>query len=179
MQKSALAILLTTTLALPLVGHAQESYVKLQVGKSDYRDVGESIRPAAFLLGVGMSLSKTWDVEAGYVRFGMAKTSDPTTTSRTQTQSLYVAGVGNFPITPSFSAYGKAGISLNRTTFDESSASVSITDSKVKPTILFGAGLSYQFTKELAGLIEYSHYGRVSDDSFNLSLATLGLRYSY
>jgi len=94
MQKSALAILLTTTLALPLVGHAQESYVKLQVGKSDYRDVGESIRPAAFLLGVGMSLSKTWDVEAGYVRFGMVKTSDPTTTIRTQTQSLYVAGVG-------------------------------------------------------------------------------------
>ena len=179
MQKSALAILLTTTLALPLVGHAQESYLKLQVGKSDYRDDGESTRPVAFLLGAGMSLSKTWDVEAGYIRFGTEKDSSPTTTTRVQTQSLYLAGVGNFPITASFSAYGKAGVSINRTTLNESTVSGTTSESKVKPTILFGAGLSYQFTKELAGLLEYSHYGRVTDSSFNLSLATLGLRYSY
>lgn len=184
MQKSLFAALLAALLALPFAAQAQETYLKLQVGQSDYYDNGLHVRPTGALLAAGVALSPEVDFEGGYVNFGTARDSVTTplstTTARLNTQSLYLAGIGKLPLAANFSAFGKLGLAVNYTTLDfNDTVAGSSSSSKTKATALIGAGFAYQFNKELEGLVEYAYYGRVSNDDFKLSQTTLGLRYNY
>lgn len=193
MNKKLFAGVLGVALVMPLAAQAEGTYVKLGVGQSQYTDLSTDgiaipdFKPTGVQLGVGVSLDKTWDVEAGYIHFGKeSKTitdTDGTGTLSLETQAIYVAGIGNYAFTDSFSAFGKLGIAVNHSKASGSGVSggvaFSASDSKTKAQALIGAGLSYQFTKEIAGLVDYTYYGKVSDGDFKLSLLSVGLRYNF
>lgn len=182
---AVVAVALGIALVMPFTAQAEGTYVKLGVGQSKYSDFTaegatfSELKPTGLQIGVGVSLDKTWDVEAGYIHFGKETGTasflgldEPYTL---QTQSLYVAGIGNYVVADAFSIFGKLGISVNRSKIEGDGDSTS--DTKTKP--LIGAGLSYQFTKEIAGLIDYTYFGKVSDADFKLSLLSAGLRYNF
>jgi len=193
MNKNFFAAILGIALVLPVAAQAEGTYVKLGVGQSQYTDLSSDglaipdFKPTGVQLGVGVSLDKTWDVEAGYIHFGkdtksIAADGDSGNLSL-ETQSIYVAGIGNYAFTDSFSAFGKLGLAINHSKASGSGTvgGVAFTDSetKTKAQALIGAGLSYQFTKEIAGLVDYTYYGKVSDSDFKLSLLSVGLRYNF
>lgn len=185
MNKKLFAAVLGMALVLPVAAQAEGTYVKLGVGQSVYSDFtaeGEKfseVKPTGMQIGVGYSLDKTWDVEAGYIHFGKGtgtiSGAGPDTPYSLQTQSIYLAGIGNYAFTEAFSAFGKLGIAVNHSKGKVDGGSAT----KTKTQALIGAGLSYQFTKEIAGLVDYTYYGKVSDADFNLSLLSVGLRYNF
>ena len=184
MQKSLFAALLAALLALPFAAQAQETYLKLQVGQSDYSVSGAHMRPSGVLLAAGVAMSPEVDVEGGYVNFGTGRVTLTdgvnTNTGRFNTQTLFLAGVGKLPLAANFSAFGKLGLAVNYSTIDSESTTLgSHSWSKTKATPLVGAGMAYQFSKEFEGLLEYAYYGQVSNDPYKLSQTTLGIRYNY
>lgn len=193
MNKKMFAVVLGVALAFPFAALAEGTYVKLGVGQSQYTDLSTDgitipdFKPTGVQLGVGVSLDKTWDVEAGYIHFGKeSKTITDTSGTGTlslKTQAIYLAGIGNYAFTDSFSAFAKLGIAVHHS---KAEGSVTIgtdtftdSESKTKAQALIGAGLAYQFTKEIAGLVDYTYYGKVSDGDFKLSLLSVGLRYNF
>ncbi len=185
MQKIVSIIALTSAaLATPFLAHADDYYVKGSIGQSHYKDFGVGIPDESAnggSIGLGYIIDKNWDAEIGYTHFGTAKlktTDDPTSV---KTQTIYAAGIGKLPITEAFSVFGKAGLAFNY-----SKASIdgtSIESSKTNTALLLGAGLNYQFTKEIAAIIDYTYYGKGKVDNegsdFKLDQVSLGLKYNF
>ena len=105
MQKKILAALLGAALAMPLAAQAEGSYVKLGVGPSEYKSTSDSENKTAVALAYGFSVDKNVDVELGYVHLGKLKSFDGS--ASVQTQSIYIAGVGNLPLTDTFQYLAK------------------------------------------------------------------------
>jgi OOP family OmpA-OmpF porin len=191
MNKKFFAAVLGLALVLPVAAQAEGMYVKLAAGQTQYSNLGTipDLKPTGVQIGLGYSLDKTWDVEAGYIHFGKKGASFSDTVSGTtgdvslETQSLYLAGIGNLAVTDAFSLFGKLGIAVNRSKATATTTFAGVTDtgsdSKTKTQALIGAGLSYQFTKELAGLVDYTYYGKAIDSDEKLSLLSVGLRYNF
>jgi OOP family OmpA-OmpF porin len=185
MNKKFFAAVLGIALVLPVAAQAEGMYATLGVGQSKYSSFStqgatfSELKPTGVQIGVGYSIDKIWDVEAGYIHFGK-KTGTATLLGvsepyNLQTQSIYLAGIGNYAVTDAFSAFGKLGSAFNRSKIADAVSST--TDNKVQA--LIGAGLSYQFTKEITGLVDYTYYGKVSEADFKLSLLSVGLRYNF
>lgn len=186
MNKSLFAALLAAAFAMPFAAQAEGSYVKLAVGQSNYSDISPvvpDLKPTGVLLGLGYSFDKTWDVELGYIHFGDGKHSETvggtTSSLKMKTQSIYLAGIGNLPVTDAFSVFGKLGIAVNQSKATGTIGTVVESEDNTKVQGLIGAGLNYQFTKELAGQIDYTYFGKVSDGDIKLSLMSVGLRYGF
>lgn len=177
MQKNFFAVLLGVALAIPFAAQAEGSYVKFGVGPSEYKDDIRSENKTAVALAYGFSIDKNFDVELGYVNLGKLKLSSADAYSSTQTQSFYVAGVGNLPLTDAFSVFGKLGVTANhlKSNFTDADGTSSNTDTKARA--LLGLGLAYNFTKEIAGTLEYQYFGKV--DQMKLSTLTVGAKYGF
>lgn len=179
MQKKLLTALLGAVLVLPMAAQAEGSYLKVGIGQSEYKADGDSENKTAASLAYGFALDKNFGVELGYMNFGKIRSVTDDYSYSLQNQSVYLAGVGSLQITDDFSLYGKLGVSLNHTKTAESSpdASESRSESTTKP--LIGLGLSYNFTKEIAGTLEYTYVGKIPDTEVKMSLLTLGVKYGF
>lgn len=177
MQKQFFAALLGAALVMPLAAQAEGSYVKFGVGPSEYKDDIGSENKTAVALAYGFSIDKNFDVELGYVNLGKLKLGSADAYSSTQTQSFYVAGVGTLPLTDAFSVFGKLGVTANHinSKFTDADGTISNTDTKARA--LLGVGLAYNFTKEIAGTLEYQYFGKV--DEMKLSALTVGVKYGF
>jgi OOP family OmpA-OmpF porin len=185
MQKIVSIIALATAaLTTPFLANANDYYVKGSIGKSHYRDFGVGIPDESAnggSLGLGYVIDKNWDAEIGYTHFGTAKLKDTDGQISLKTQTIYAAGIGKLPITDAFSVFGKAGLAFN---YSKASADgTPYSSSKTNTALLLGAGLSYQFTKEIAAIIDYTYYGKgktVNEGTeFKLDQVSLGLKYNF
>ena len=181
---ASIIALATTTLATPFLAYAEGTYVKASIGRSNYKiDGGGNEHATGASLGLGYVIDKNWDAEIGYNNFGKIKYSDPSESGSLKTQTIYAAGIGKLPITEAFSAFGKAGVAFNY-----SKASIDGTpyrSSKTNTALLLGAGLSYQFTKELAATLDYTYYGKgkvafgSETGDFKIDQVSAGLKYYF
>ena len=172
MQKILGFMALSAALVMPLAGYAEGSYFKAGVGSSEYKYEELSENKTAVNLAYGFSLDKNFGVELGYANLGKLKTTDGDLS--VQTQSIYIAGVGNSPLTDAFSAFGKVGVAVNHFTAKETG----FADTKeTKTRALLGLGLAYNFTKEIAGTLEYQYFGTV--DQVKISALTVGVKYGF
>jgi OOP family OmpA-OmpF porin len=172
MQKKLGFMVLGAALVMPLAAHAEGSYVKAGVGSSEYKYDGSSENKTAVNLAYGLSLDKNFGVELGYANLGKLKTADGDYSVKTQ--SFYLAGVGNLPLTDAFSAFGKVGVAINHFTAQETGFA-DTTETKIRA--LLGLGLAYNFTKEIAGTLEYQYFGTV--DQVKISALTVGVKYGF
>lgn len=185
MQKIVSIIALATaTLATPFIANANDYYVKGSIGKSHYKDFGVGIPDESAnggSIGLGYVIDKNWDAEIGYTHFGTAKLKDTDGQISLKTQTIYAAGIGKLPITEAFSVFGKAGLAFNYS--KASLDGTSIESSKTNTALLLGAGLSYQITKEIAAIFDYTYYGKgkIGDNNvdFKLDQVSLGLKYNF
>ncbi|CAM8664660.1 COG3637 Opacity protein and related surface antigens [Oxalobacteraceae bacterium] len=177
MQKILGFMVLSAALVMPLAGHAEGSYFKAGVGSSEYKFEGSSENKTAVSAAYGFAVDKNFDVELGYANLGKFKFSDADESSSLQMQSFYIAGVGTLPLTDAFSVFGKLGVTANHfnSKFTDSDGTISNTDTKARA--LLGLGLAYNFTKQIAGTLEYQYFGKVEDIKF--SALTVGVKYGF
>jgi hypothetical protein len=173
MYKKNLTILLGMALLIPAFSYAEGSYVKLGVGQSRYYE-GDSARATGYYLAYGSKIDSSLDMEVGFVDFGRVKLpfvyedlSPDDYTVRYKTQSIYLAGIGNIPVSTDVTLQGKLGLAYHRssairfpkTTVDQSQGELP-TDGESKVRALLGAGLTMKFSKEISGAVEYTYFGR-------------------
>lgn len=189
MNKSLLAVLAASALCSSWMAQAEENYVKFGIGQGHYKLDGRSSDETGASLAFGQSLTENWGWEIGYLTAGKwsgSSTSGGVKQSLSlRTQSLYAALVGTLPLNDSFSVYGKLGLAADYTKANARlttnavppvTTRVSDSDTKYKPMI--GIGAAYNFSKELAGTVEYQHFGKVGND-LKLSAWTVGLKYGF
>lgn len=181
---ASIIALATATLATPFLAYAEGTYVKASIGRSNYaEDGGGNAHANGASLGLGYVIDKNWDAEIGYTNFGSLKGSDSTIQANLKTQTIYAAGIGKLPVTDSLSVFGKAGVAFNHTKV--STIGLPLEFSKTNTALLFGAGLNYQFTKELAATLDYTHYGKgkvtAEDETFTFKIdqVSVGLKYYF
>lgn len=179
---ASIIALATATLATPFIAYAEGNYVKASIGRSNYKeDGGGNEHATGASLGLGYVIDKNWDAEIGYTHFGTAKLKDTDGQISLKTQTIYAAGIGKLPITEAFSVFGKAGLAFN---YSKGSVDGTVYgSSKTNTALLLGAGLSYQFTKELTATVDYTNYGKgkLGDNNveFKLDQVSLGLKYNF
>ncbi len=187
MEKIASIIALAfAALTTPLLAHSNDFYIKASIGRSHYLEIGDhadNVNPNGASLGLGYILNKNWDAEIGYTDFGTVKSIGISPQKSLKTQTIYIAGIGKLPITEAFSVFGKAGLAFNYSKLSSTTAGTTIKLSKTNSSLLLGAGLSYQFTKELAATLDYTYYGtgKVHENAtdFKLDQVSLGLKYNF
>lgn len=179
MQKKLLAALLGAVLVLPVAAHAEGSYFKVGVGQSEYKAFGDTENKTAASLAYGFAIDKNFGVELGYLNFGKLRWATADSSLSLQNQSVYLAGIGSIQVTDDFSLYGKLGVSLNHAKVAVSTPGFSGSDSESTTRPLIGLGLSYNFTKEIAGTLEYTHVGKIPETQIKMSLLTLGVKYGF
>lgn len=169
--------------------NAQESYVAVGVGQSEYSAGGANEHKTALSFAYGQSLSQNWGYELGYINFGKLSgagtdpVSGDTVSATLRSQAVYVSGVGTLQLGESFAAFGKLGVASVYTkadaTLSNSSGSRSGSGSETEAKLMAGLGLSYRFNKEWAATLEYQYFGKVADDNIRLTAWTAGLRYGF
>jgi opacity protein-like surface antigen len=128
-------------------------------------------------------IDKNWDAEIGYTNFGTIKSTELTPQLSFKTQTIYAAGIGKLPVTDALSVFGKAGVAFNYSKL--SVVGLPLEFSKTNTALLLGAGLNYQFTKELAATLDYTYYGKgkVAVESetgdFKIDQVSVGLKYYF
>ena len=124
----------------------------------------------------------------GYLHFGNFNFSETIAVGETvsvkgDTQSIYAAAIGKVPLSDAFSVFGKLGLAVHRSEVkdvrNDGTSLTSSSDSSTKVNYLLGGGVSYQFTKELTGLVDYTYFDKVNDGDTKLSLLSVGLRYAF
>ncbi len=196
MRKLFLALLLGSTFFFPMVSYAEGSYLKLGVGESTYAGfpvtTGIPIDPSrtatAGFIAYGMTIAPNFSGEIGYIDFGTSdsKLSFPDSglgvADQLKTRSIYLAGIGDVPISSAISFQAKLGMVMHHTntkltvTFLGDGATAE--SSYRKTRALVGAGFKFQFSKEISGVVEYTYFGTVVDGS-ELSLLSAGLLYHF
>lgn len=196
MHKLFVSALLGSAFLFPMVSYAEGSYLKVGVGESTYAGVPvttgvsiDSSRTAtAGFIAYGRTIAPNISGEIGYIDFGAsdAKLSFPgqglTITDQLRTRSIYLAGIGDVPITSSVSFQGKLGMVMHHTntqltvTFLGEAASAE--SSYRKTRALVGAGLKAQFSKEISGVVDYTYFGTTVDGT-ELSLLSAGLIFHF
>lgn len=177
MQRKLLAALLGAILVAPVAVHAEGNYFKVDIGQSRYKDGFESGNETAVSLAYGVAIDKNMGVELGYINFGKLKgpVDDPTRTY--QQQAVYLAAVGSYPLTEAFYAIGKLGVAVNRQKWGSTDPGLLETQTETKTRAMVGLGLAYQFTKEVAGTLEYQYFGKANE--IKVSALTAGIKYGF
>lgn len=186
-KNTLLAAILGVAMLSAVPAHAQDSYVSVGAGRSEYRAEGFNENATTVSLAYGQRLGENWGYEIGYVNFGSGDVSGEEMglpyAIKVRAQSLYLAAVGTLPLGEAFSIFGKAGVSANyvkasASTVDEGiSYSGSESDTKLGPMLGFGA--EYKITKAVAASIEYRYFHEVTDGDLKASTLTAGLSYNF
>lgn len=179
MQKKLLAALLGAVLIVPVATHAEGSYFKIGVGESEYDFDSFKDNKTAVSLAYGFAVDKNFGVELGYLNFGKLRAATDDSWATLENQSVYLTGVGSLPLTDAFSIYGKLGLSVNHTKGAVSSPEISGSGSDTTTRPLVGFGLSYNFTKDIAGTLEYHYVGKIDGTDVKMSMATAGIKYGF
>lgn len=147
-------------------------------------------RDSAWSLNAGYRFNRNFALEAGYVDLGSYRftgnTSAPAAGSldgRYKAHGYSLVAVGIVPLQSGFSLYGKAGLFLARTELSASSSATALggADSS-RGTGTIGAGLSYDFTRNVFGRAEWNRYARIGDDNTgraSVDLYTVGVGYRF
>jgi hypothetical protein len=196
MHKLFITLLLGSAFLCPVASYAEGSYLKVGVGESTYAGfpvttgipTDSNRSAAAGFIAYGRTIAPNFSGEIGYIDFGAsgAKLSDPSDSlvisDQIRTRSIYLAGIGDVPITSAVSFQGKLGMVMHHSntrlavSFLESSASAEATYRKTRA--LVGAGFKFQFSKEISGLVDYTYFGTAVDGT-ELSLLSAGLLFHF
>ena len=193
MHKLFVSALLGSAFLFPIASQAEGSYIKLGVGESTYAGIPSTTgipidsnrTSTGGFIAFGRSIAPNFAAEIGYIDFGAAdkKSSlfggDLVILDQLKTQSFYVAGVGDVPLSTLVSFQGKLGMVMHHTNTYLSLPPFLTEKTTVNKTrALVGAGFKFKFSKEISGVVEYTYFGTVVDGT-ELSMLSAGLLYHF
>src|SRR2546426_9432585 len=179
---AAFALMLSNGLAAAQSADKAGWYAGLDLGRSRLGMSGADIDGALANQGVGGSSSldrsdtgfginggyrfnRNFAVEAGWARLGdfsySSNTGTDTIDGKFKANALSLAGLGIYPLTPSWSVYGKAGLARTSVDLEASSgsgASAVSNQSHAGMGWLIGAGATYDFAGGLFTKLGWDHY---------------------
>jgi OOP family OmpA-OmpF porin len=131
----------------------------------------------------GYQINRNFAVELGYANLGELTISGGGARVTAESTAWDLVGVGIFPINNQFSVYGKLGLYM--ATVDVSS-NVGGSGDDTTNGVTFGAGVRYNFTRNLGVQAEWQRYGKVeapSDSALtgdsDLDVMSVGLIYRF
>jgi len=163
----AAGLLSLVAVSTPALSQDTGWYVGLGVGqsKADLDCTGTTScddNDTAWNIFGGYQFNKHFGAELGYTNLGKPSLGDAISTATFKTKGFEVLGVGTYPINQQFSVYGKLGffrwdLDANDNVFG--SISESGTD------FTHAIGVKYNFTKTIAGTLQWQRYKDVGDDN--------------
>jgi OOP family OmpA-OmpF porin len=168
MKKTFLATLALAAISAPAMAQDTPWYAHVQAGQSKYDLDGlpGDNKDRFAILGLGYKLSPQLAVEGGYADFGKIKFSG----ASGEAKSIYAAAILSAPVTDAFSVYGRLGVANT----DRKASFLGFSDNDRKTEGIYGAGLSYAFSKNVAGTLEYT---KLSDS--DVAGYALGVKFSF
>ncbi len=142
----------------------------------------------------GYKINKYFGVEGTYVDLGKFSASTTITAglpgvplgftaSAKAKDGLYISAVGTWPVTTDFSVFGKLGVYSIKTTVTASVAGISVGDSSRDENVTLGAGVGYNFTKNLGIRGEWERFNKVGNKDktgeADVDLLSIGLVYKF
>lgn len=183
MKKHLLVALLGTALILPIAAQAQGAYIGASVGsaETEFNDSTISLkdRDTGFKLTAGYDFTPNFGIEVGYADLGKPSVSNGVDTAFAEPRSYYLAATATYPIDEAFSVFAKAGVTNNRTKIGGTAIP---TEKLTNTDAILGVGAAYNFTKNIAGVVEYEHFGKTLDEpdrNLKSDLISIGLRYKF
>lgn len=173
--------LLGATLLSPMLAFGQGSYVSAAVGRSDWNGAATETGMA---LAYGAPIDSSLGYELGYVYQGKVSGTgsvDPgiSGSASVQIHSFYAAGTARTPLSGNLAGHAKLGLAAN---YLSAKFNTSIGDGSTSETNLgavAGLGLSYKFSPELSGIVDYTYFDRVGGSSTKAQSLHAGLRYHF
>jgi OmpA-OmpF porin, OOP family len=155
-------------------------YVSGAIGQSQFDLKGPGVsgfnvdnRNTSGGVGVGYNITKNVGVEVGYADFGKAKVSSqlsPNLSGDVRAKATHASAIGTVPLSPEMFVYGRLGVS--RTDREAGVAGVDAADKKTEA--IYGVGGGYNFTKNLAGTVEWQKL-----DNTDVQALNAGVRVSF
>jgi hypothetical protein len=170
-----------------MASYADGSYLKVGVGESTYS--GDPAKSSTSgLIAYGAAMTPNFSGEIGFIDFGsgssrVALGAGFDVLDKLKTRSFYAASIGDVPLSSSVSFQGKLGLVMHATdahiNIKNNNVTILTEDSSFRKTqVLVGAGLRFQFSKEISGVVDYTYFGTAVDGS-ELSLMSAGLLYHF
>lgn len=153
---------------------------RLQSGPST--TIKNANNPVAFRLYGGLKVSPEWSVEAGYGGFGSWRFNAPTSgaqeRARITSNVFTLAGRYTLALNDTFSAFGKAGVAMNRFRYRDSLGQ-SVRDNVTRP--MWGLGVEAKLSDNLSIPLEFESFGssKTQLGHFNQRKLEIGVRLQF
>ncbi|MBX9798575.1 MAG: outer membrane beta-barrel protein [Burkholderiaceae bacterium] len=189
---------LGAALMAPFLAQAEGAYVGFNAGRANQKlsvstdEGGGSVKDnsSAYKLYGGYEFNQYFGVQGGYVNLGKGKidyaSDDIKGTFGSKVRSLYIAATATLPVNDQFALFAKLGVSRNRVkvadTYTDAGVAGYESGSETRTARLIGIGAAYNFSKNLAAVVEYEDFGKVAKDdgvSLKANLFSVGLRYKF
>lgn len=157
------------------------SLIGLNVGRSRYHADCDSAftcdNKDRYFTIYGRNMSDSWwGTEIGYVDMGRMERAGGDTRARGINLSL----VGRAPVAEPFGLFGKVGVTWGHTSTDAAPGSTIAGGSHNGFGLSLGAGVSWDFTPKLAGVLEWDrHDFRFEGGRDAVRATSVGLQYKY
>jgi OOP family OmpA-OmpF porin len=197
MKRTLAALLGVAALALSQVSFAQAQdmgwYVGASFGQSKFKQFcSDTAGPGADcddkdtairILG-GYQLNRMLAAEIGYSQLGKAKASVPGASVENKASVFELVGLAGIPIGNAFSVYGKGGVYHGELKGTFTSTAFGSSEEKATNTAFtFGAGVRFDFMRNLALRAEYQRYqglgDNVSTGQTDIEVLSLGVLWKF
>ena len=183
-----------------LAQQAQDSgfYAGGALGQAKAKDACSGITGAGFTGGCddkdtawkifgGYQFNRHFGAEVGYVDLGEftanGTIAGAPASASAEAKGFEVVGVGMIPFTQQLSAYGKAGLFRWDVDSRATAGAASAGGGDKGTDFTYGVGLKYDFTRNLAGRLEFQRYNNVGEASTtgqsDVNLWTLGVAFKF
>ena len=173
--------------ALPAAAQMSKSsaYLGGGIGQSKFKDTCADLsspggtcddKDTAWKLFGGYQLNRNFAAELGYSDLGKAKASDAAGDGvEAKSWATELSAIGSFPI-EAFSIFGRLGGYYGKTDLSGLASG-----SKSTTNVTYGAGVQYDFTKQVAMRLQYDRYRftDVFNDKLGVGETSLGLKYAF
>ena len=166
-------LLALVAVSTPALSQDTGWYVGLGVGQSkfDVDCTGTTScddKDTAWSIFGGYQFNKHFGAELGYVDLGKVTASGPVlgvpVSLSIKTKAFELLGVGTYPINQQFSVYGKLGFFRWDVDASASALGASASDSDSGTDFTHAIGVKYNFTKTIAGTLQWQRYYNIGSD---------------
>ncbi len=150
------------------------AYLFGDLSAATYSNVGVAPNPNKLGIGAGLELAPNISGEIGLHIFGDSVVSFNTGRTNTlKASSFTIAGVGQIPLAPQFSLFGKLGLAMNHAEVTNNAGFAPITTNQNALYVSFGA--QFDLNRQFALRAQYENFGKFENVANPMSASTIGV----
>ena len=165
------------------LGSADNSYVGLGVGRSDFKlgngigIFGSDQGDMSYNVQAGSYFNKNFGFEVGYTDFGKINRAG----GSTKANGINLSLIGKLPLNNAFSLLGKVGTTYGNTDVSAAPGSGVASGSESKFGLSYGIGAEYAFSQQWSGVLQYEEHDLkfAGGNNERISNTTVSARYRF